>query len=140
MTREEFFAMPEIRAQFPLTFEGKGRARFTHFSVACNDCKAEVPQPRTRGYAVPTRKGATYRDPGTPAYEVVAQALCPACDKLTTAEYVLGVTAGGQLFAIGRHPKTGEERQWRSRKRSWWERLKQCLRAWATRRHSGDGT
>lgn len=125
--------MPEVLSQFPLRFEGKGKACFTHFSVQCGDCKSEVPQSQTRGYAVPTRKGATYRDPGTPAYEVVAQALCPTCDKLTTAEYVLGVTAKGELFASGRSSKTGEERHWGFRKLSWWERFKERLHAWATR-------
>lgn len=86
MTLDEFNALPVIMSFFPLTFI-TGNQRWTKFSVACNNCRSHVPTELTRGHVDQEVLG-DYRI-NTVDYRVTAHALCPACNKLTTALYTL---------------------------------------------------
>jgi hypothetical protein len=130
-TREEFYAMPKVSTYLPLTFE-PGKQRWTNFVVECGRCKTDVGDEDTRGYAVPL-SGApgTYRDaPTVVAYHVTAQALCPRCSLLKTADYVLR----DDMTLTGFDPGgSGKEGTWGMRKLTLWERIVDRLRlAWPT--------
>jgi hypothetical protein len=120
MTLDEFEAMPVIMDSFPLTFK-TGRQKWTNFEVSCNECKRPVAHDRTRGtveretlFGDPYRGGKSFTQ-----YHVVAHALCPVCDKLTTATYVLHE----DMTLTGVHPKTGEKARWGMRKLTLWEKF-----------------
>lgn len=140
MTEEEFFAMPEIASYFPLTFEPHApKARWNRVQVRCADCDVFVEPTRTRGYITPVRSGLGYRDAGPPAYHMMANALCASCNRLTRADYTLGLSPDGHLTMEGKM-KDGRDGYWVSSMDppSWWQRLRRWLRHASPRQ--GDGT
>lgn len=116
MTLEEFESLPIIMSFFPLTFS-TGNQRWTTFSVCCNNCKKEVPEELTRG-SVDKEVSGDYRT-NTVDYQVVAHALCPACNKLTTAIYKLHEDMTISEF----HQKSGTESRWSMRKVIFWDKI-----------------
>lgn len=116
MTREEFDEMPVIMSFFPLRF-ATGRQCWTNFVVSCNDCGWKVPEDQTRGFVEREVTGG-YRTTST-SYSVVAHALCPACNKLTTAVYLLHE----DMTCTGISPATGEKACWQMRKLTLWEKI-----------------
>ena len=105
MTLDEFEAMPTIMSYFPLTF-ASGNQKWTAFEVACNECNRNVPHDCTRGY-VERQVTGTFRAVQSTSYEVIAHALCPMCNKLTTATYVLHE----DMTFEGIHAKSGKRRR-----------------------------
>lgn len=118
MTLDEFNELPVIMSFFPLTFE-TGRQRWTNLEVKCNDCDQTVPTDRTRGYVDREVVCDGYRLVKETRYSVTAHALCPSCNRLTTATYLLHE----DMTLTGIHPKTGAESRWGMRRLTWWERL-----------------
>ena len=104
MTLAEFLSMPEIASYFPLTFEPHfPRVQWNEITVACGECQRDVPPADTRGYVTRFLESGTYRDAPLAGrrHHLVAQALCPCCETLTTADYVLGVSPEGRLTMTG---------------------------------------
>ncbi len=120
MTHDEFYAMPKISTYFPLTFE-TGKQKWTNFVVQCGRCEKDVDDEDTRGFAVPlfTASSAYRSMPTLTAWHVVAQALCPRCELLTTADYVLRA----DMTLTGRTPDGSKETTWGMRKLTFWERI-----------------
>ena len=123
VTLEEFEALPAIMASFPLTFKS-GRQRWTNFEVCCNACKRPVERNRTRGavecettFADPYRGGKSFTE-----YHIVAHALCPVCDKLTTAIYSLDENM------VCSEIKNGVRYTFKMRKLTLWEKLMKFVR------------
>lgn len=116
MTLDEFEALPVVMTFFPLTF-GSGKQKWTQFRVQCNDCNREIPEERTRGSV--ELAGWSYRMAST-RYEVMAHALCPGCNRLTTAHYILHE----DMTLTGIHPKTGALAHWGMRRLTWWEKFR----------------
>lgn len=118
MTRDEFEALPRIWSFFPLTFN-TGRQRWTEFRVQCAECKKMIPDDATRGSVDRTMTGDSYRTVQSTSYQVVAHALCPKCNKLTTATYVLHE----DMTCTGIDSETGEYSRWKMRKKTRWEKF-----------------
>lgn len=116
MTLDEFHALPVVMTFFPLTF-GSGKQKWTQFQVHCNDCDRVIPKDQTRG-TVELAPWGNYRLMST-RYEVIAHGLCPGCNRLTTAHYILHE----DMTLTGIHPKTGEMARWGMRKLTWWEKV-----------------
>lgn len=119
MTLDEFNALPVVMSFFPLTFT-TGRQRWTNFEVNCNDCKRPVPSEQTRGHVEREVITDGYRIIQSTCYNLTAHALCPHCERLTTAHYILHE----DMTLTGFHPKTGEMSRWGMRKLTWWEKLR----------------
>lgn len=118
MTLDEFQSLPVIMSFFPLTFT-TGRQRWTNFAVNCNDCGQPVPSEQTRGHVDREVVLDGFRLIKSTCYNVVAHALCPHCDRMTTACYILHE----DMTLTGLHPKTGEASRWKMRRLSLLERF-----------------
>lgn len=114
MTEEEFFALPLLSSWFPLSFSPNAQ-RWDELSVRCGDCERYVPADRTRGTVRP--EGHGYRS-GPTCYAVEAYALCPDCDSLTSASYLLHA----DMSISGVDPRTGRDSRWRGRRSGLLER------------------
>lgn len=118
MTLDEFNQLPVVMSFFPLTFES-GRQKWMKFEVQCNDCDRTVPRERTRGLVDKHVITAGYRSVTSTSCQVIAHALCPDCEKLTTACYVLHE----DMTLTGLHPETGQASRWNMRKLTAWGTL-----------------
>lgn len=127
MTLDEFNKLPLIMSFFPLTFE-TGRQKWTTFVVTCNDCKRSIPEDQTRGYAYREITGDSYRVISSTSYQLVAHALCPECNRLTTACYVLRE----DMTLSGIDNVTGKVSNWKMRRLTAWERFTDRLKTFFT--------
>jgi len=129
MTLDEFKAMPIIMSFFPLTFES-GIQKWTVFEVRCNSCNRLIAPEQTRGF-VDRQVQSNYRTIQTMSYQITAHALCPKCNKLTTANYILHEDMTLEIDVN----KTGEEKRWRMRKLTTWQRFTNWLKSFKKREH-----
>lgn len=120
MTKEEFNSLPTIASFLPLKFPGGGNQEWTSVKVGCADCKKQVPSLQTRGHAdLQVHDGAgCYRSKTAYAWHITAFALCPLCDKMTTAL----VELHENMTMVSVNSVTGERTKWVSRKASLWRR------------------
>lgn len=84
MKLQEFKSLPIFATLLPLKFE-TGKQRLTAFIVHCNDRNKPIPDECTRGVVTQQRNGV--RSSKISAHEICAHALCPKCDRMTTANY-----------------------------------------------------
>lgn len=129
MTLDEFNALPVIMSFFPLTFES-GIQKWTNFVVKCESCDHPVSTTLTRGH-VDKQIQSNYRTISSTNYEITAYALCPTCNKLTTARYILHE----DMTLSGIHNKTGQPTRWHMRKFTVWERFSDWLKSFKKKEH-----